>query len=443
MDFLTDLQSPLAGHPNTRLALAAVALIVAAWLANWITRRILLRLVAKMLRATPGHWDDALLGHGVLSRLANVVPALVVYAGIVAIPEIPDGVQVVVRNVALAFVALTLALALSNLLNAVNDLYERNSRHARERPIKGYLQLAKIVVFVLATVVVVAILIERSPWLLLSGFGAMSAVLLLVFKDTILSLVASVQLTSNDMLRVGDWIEMPALGADGDVIDMALNTVKVQNWDKTITTIPTYRLISESFKNWRGMQASGGRRIKRALLIDQTSVRFLTADERDGFRRIALIDDYLNGKRKELEEYNAALEAAGKDPVNTRRVTNLGTFRAYVRAYLHAHSRVNQEMTLLVRQLEPGPTGLPLEVYCFAATTAWAEYEDIQSDIFDHLFAVLPEFGLRLYQQPGGSDLATAVHALAARGDYAGKADHDWRLPEHARGVHAVASRHS
>jgi miniconductance mechanosensitive channel len=236
-------------------------------------------------------------------------------------------------------------------------------------------------------------------------------VLLLVFKDTILSLVASVQLSSQDMLRVGDWIEMPQVGADGDVTDIALHTVTVQNWDRTIVTIPTWRLINESFRNWRGMTESGGRRIKRSLFLDQTSVRYLSDDERDRLRRIALIDVYLEQKKKELEEWNAKLLAENKDPVNTRRVTNLGTFRAYVLAYLKAHSGIHQDMTLMVRQLQPGPTGIPMEVYCFTATTEWVEYEGIQSDIFDHLLALLPEFGLHVFQSPTGADLHAAAPA--------------------------------
>ena len=237
----------------------------------------------------------------------------------------------------------------------------------------------------------------------------MTAVLMLVFKDTLLSLVASVQLSTHDMLRVGDWIEMPQLNADGFAIDISLHTVKVQNWDKTITTIPTWRLISESYKNWRGMFESGGRRIKRAMYLDQTSVRFLAPEERQRLHRFALIDSYLDRKQAELEEFNAKLIAEGKDPVNTRRVTNVGTFRAYVQAYLQQHPRIHKDMTLLVRQLQPGPTGLPLEIYCFTSTTAWAEYEGIQADIFDHLYAILPEFGLRVFQQPSGGDVRRAV----------------------------------
>ena len=415
MDWLPDFARPVAGLPYASTWLPLLGLLLAAWLANWITRRVLLKVVARVAQASPLQWDDALMARGVLSRLAHVVPALIIGVGILGIPDLPDTAVAVVHNVAVAYIYLTVALSLGNLFNALNDLYERRGDRARQRPIKGYLQVAKLVVFLIAGVLVVATLIDRSPLVLLTGLGAMTAVVLLVFKDTILSLVASIQLSSHDMLRVGDWIEMPELQADGDVIDIALHTVKVQNWDKTITTIPTHRLISDSFKNWRGMSEAGGRRIKRALLIDQASVRFLSGEERDGLRRIALIDDYLDAKRRELEDYNAELAAGGKDPVNTRRVTNLGTFRAYVAAYLRAHPRVRNDMTMLVRQLDPGATGIPLEVYCFTATTAWGEYEDIQSDIFDHLLAVLPEFGLRLFQQPGGADVATAVATLSQR----------------------------
>jgi miniconductance mechanosensitive channel len=233
----------------------------------------------------------------------------------------------------------------------------------------------------------------------------MAAVLMLIFQDTLLSLVASVQISSNDMVRVGDWIEMPQLNADGDVIDIALHTVKVQNWDKTITTIPTKRMITESFKNWRGMNDAGGRRIQRALLIDQNSVRFFSPAERERLHRFALLRDYLDDKEREIGEWNARLEAQGRDPVNARRLTNLGTFRIYVDSYLRNHPGIHQGMTTLVRQRNPGPTGLPLEIWCFTNTTVWGEYEAIQSDIFDHLLAIIPEFGLRIFQTPGGADI--------------------------------------
>jgi len=413
----SNLVQPLTGIPYAAVAVGLLVLALVAWLANWVTRRVLLAVVGRAARASTSKWDDAIMGRRVLARLANVVPALIVLGGIGMVPGVPDWLDLVVRNVALAYVALSVAMAIGNLLNALNDLYEQTSRHATRRPIKGYLQLVKIVVYIIAGVVIIASLIGRSPLVLLTGLGAMTAVLMLVFKDTLLSLVASMQLSSNDMLRVGDWIEMPSQNADGDVIDISLHTVKVQNWDKTISTIPTWKLISESYRNWRGMSESGGRRIKRALLIDQSSVRFLEPEERRHLRRIALIDEYLDKQQAELDAYNAGLAAAGKDPVNNRRATNLGTFRAYITAYLRSHPRVAQNMTLIVRQLNPTPTGLPLEVYCFSADVRWAEYENLAGDIFDHLLAVLPEFGLRLYQAPGGADVAAALARLGGGAD--------------------------
>jgi len=256
----------------------------------------------------------------------------------------------------------------------------------------------------------IAALLDRSPVLLLSGFGAMTAVLLLVFKDTLLSLVASVQLTAQDMVRVGDWIEVPQFGADGDVVDVELHTIKVQNWDKTITTIPTHRLISDSFKNWRGMSVSGGRRIKRALYLDASSIQFMSDEDVERCKRFLLLDGYIAGKEDELDNYNQ--ELAGKTAaernaaVNMRRLTNVGTFRAYALRYLEQHPQIHKGMTLIVRQLPPGPQGLPIELYCFTTTTAWDEYEDIQADIFDHLLAIVPEFNLRLFQQPAGTEFS-------------------------------------
>ncbi|WP_295361794.1 mechanosensitive ion channel domain-containing protein [Arenimonas sp.] len=414
MELLNALYEQLAARPWLLSLLAVVALLLLAWLADQLTRRLLLRLLVRLVQASPVKWDDAILGRGVIKRLSRAVPAVVVYLGAPLLPDLPEGLLTVVRNVAAAYVVVTVAQAASALLSSLQDIYEgRDPVRARNRPIKGYLQVAKIVLFVLAAVLVMAVLVERSPLLLLSGFGAMTAVLMLVFKDTILSLVASVQIQSNDMVRVGDWIEMPKYGADGDVIDVALHTVKVQNWDRTITTIPTHALIADSFRNWRGMSESGGRRIKRALPIDQGTVRYLANEEREGLSRFVLLQPYLEKKAAELAAWNATQE--GRAPVNLRRLTNLGTFRAYARAYLQAHPGIHPGMTLLVRQLPPGPAGLPIEVYCFTATTAWAEYEDIQSDIFDHLLAILPEFGLRAYQQPSGADVAGLWEGLQAR----------------------------
>ena len=391
----------LAEFPIAEMLIGLCLLALLAFIADFVVRRILTRLILKVVgRAV--HDLDTLL-QPVVRSFTRVVPAIIIYQGISGVPHLAPGVVTLIQNVAGAFMIVAVAIGIGAGLDMANAIYARSPR-AHRRSIKGYLQVLKIVIYAIATILVIAALIDRSPLLLLSGLGALAAVLMLVFKDTILSLVASVQLNSNDMLRVGDWIEMPQVNADGDVIDIALHTVKVQNWDKTITTIPTWRLISESYRNWRGMQESGGRRIKRALLIDQTSARFLTEDERDRMRRFLLIDDYLADKSAEMADWNAKLVAAGRDPVNMRRSTNIGAFRAYVQNYLENHPGIRQDMTLLVRQLQPTETGLPLEIYAFTATTAWAEYEAIQGDIFDHLLAILPEFGLRLFQSPTGAD---------------------------------------
>lgn len=394
---------------QTTIALGA--LVFAALLADWLTKHVLMQSLRRALKDMPLAAINKRLV-SVVGRFAHIIPVLLIYQGIYYVPHLPEWVVAVVTNAAACFIIFAGVYALSGTLSLVNDLYERRP-DAHARPIKGYVQVLKMLLYGAGLILAIAVLMERSPLILLSGLGAMAAVLLLVFKDTILSLVASIQLTSNDMIRVGDWIEMPSLNADGDVIDIALHTVKVQNWDKTITTIPTYRLIAESFKNWRGMQESGGRRIKRALNIDLTSIRFLADQERDDLRRIALIDAYLAKKEAEIKEWNERLAEGGKDPVNTRRVTNIGTFRAYVVSYLRAHPHINENMTLIVRQLASGAQGLPLEVYCFTATTAWVAYEDIQSDIFDHLIAILPSFDLRLFQEPGSNDIAHAIEEYA------------------------------
>jgi miniconductance mechanosensitive channel len=413
---LTETFAWLQNYPLLITVLQLTALLVVVGLADLLTRTLLVRVLGRAVRLSPSKWDDALLGPGVTSRVAHIVPALGIYYGISFVSGLPENAVLVVRSVASAYVVLTIALALGSLLNTVGTIYEQsNPERAKARPIKGYLQLVKIIIFLIAAIMVIAALFNRDPLLLLSGLGAMTAVLMLVFKDTLLSLVASVQLSTHDMLRVGDWISMPQLNADGYVTDISLHTVKVQNWDKTITTIPTWRLISESFKNWRGMFESGGRQIQRSLHIDQTSVRFLTEAERERLRRFVLIRDYLDRKEAEIEAHNERLIAQGADPVNARRVTNIGTFRAYVQAYIEAHPRIHTQMFRLVRQRQPGPTGLPLEIYCYTASTAWAEYEGIQADIFDHLYAILPEFGLRIFQQPSGADVARAL--AAARPD--------------------------
>ncbi|HJE67884.1 MULTISPECIES: mechanosensitive ion channel family protein [Pseudomonadaceae] len=410
---LTNLIDDLEKHPQLLTLVACLGLLLAAWVLNWIVKRILVRGFYRLLRSTSFGQDQELNHHRVIGRLANIVPALVLSIGIELVPGRPEALVTVVQNVCSAFIVLTIALALGSALNVVNVLYSRRPS-ARLKPIKGYVQVSKIVIYAIAVILMIATLIDRSPLILLSGLGAMAAVLLLIFQDTLLSLVASVQISSNDIIRVGDWIEMPQLNADGDVIDIALHTVKVQNFDKTITTIPTKRFITDSFRNYRGMQEAGGRRIKRALNIDQNSVHFLSDAEREHLHRFNLLDDYLTAKEQELADWNRKLEKRGQEPVNTRRVTNLGTFRAYVERYLRAHPGVHQGMTLLVRQMPLSSEGLPVEIYCFTNTTVWAQYEGIQGDIFDHLLSILPEFGLHVFQHPSGRDFRMRLEPTEA-----------------------------
>jgi len=403
-----DFFSALDQHPLLQAGLGLALLLIVALVLGRVARYVILH-AARLLGRQPAlHWVNDLLQNKVFHRLAQTTPSLVIQFGLHLVPELSKNGLIFFGNVALAFTFLFQVLAMSALLNALLDIYAR-TEHARTRSIKGYVQLAKMVLFVFGAIVIVATLIDRSPLLLLSGLGAMSAVILLVYKDTLLSFVASVQLTSNDMLRVGDWIEMPQVGADGDVVDITLHTVKVQNFDKTIVSIPTWRLMSESFRNWRGMQQSGGRRIKRSLFIDAGAVRFLHDDEEQRLSRVRLLTDYIGRKQAELKAWNEAQGNVAAMSANRRRMTNLGTFRAYALAYLKSHPEVQLDMTCMVRQLQTTAQGVPLEIYCFTRTTVWADYERIQGDIFDYLLAVLPEFGLSLYQQPSGNDLRAGM----------------------------------
>ena len=391
-------------YPELQTLIALTGLILLAWISNWVVKKILVRGLHRALKTTAIGRDDVLSNSGVIRRLANVVPALILASGIKLVPGLSDALVAIVENVCGAFVILTVALAIGNVLTLINSIYERRP-NSRTKPIKGYTQVIKIVIYALATILIIATLIDRSPLILLSGLGAMAAVLMLIFQDTILSLVASVQISSNDVVRVGDWVEMPQLSADGDVIDIALHTVKVRNWDNTITSIPTKKFMTDPFKNWRGMQESGGRRIMRSIMLDQQTVHFLDAEERQRLQRFGLLQDYLKEKQTEIDEWNEQLEEQGKEPVNPRRITNIGTFRAYVERYIKSHSGIHQNMTLIVRQLAPGAEGLPLQIYCFTNTVSWNAYEAIQSDLFDHMLSILPEFGLRVYQHPSGMDL--------------------------------------
>lgn len=378
---------------------------------GYVTRKVI-AWVHKHFAEGPRH--SLFMDAELLARTAQMLPALVAQAGIRWIPGLNSTLATIAYNVAVAMTVFRAVRVLDAMLSAY--LTARQRRGKPGRSLKSSVQLAKLLIYCLGTVLIIAVLTDQSPLILLSGLGAMSAVLLLVFKDTLLSFTAGLQLTSSDTLRVGDWIEMPQVGADGDVIDIALHTVKVQNWDKTITMIPTWRLMAESFRNWRGMQESGGRRIKRTLRLDMNSVRFLDTGDIGRLAEIELLADYMTRKTQELDvsnqERRSRLGVRAEQLANQRRLTNIGTFRAYVLAYLRSHPGIHQNMSLMVRLMEPTPEGVPLELYCFTNTTAWAVYEGIQSDIFDHLLAILPIFGLSLYQQPAGGDMRAAFRMM-------------------------------
>ena len=404
----TETLAWLAQHPRTTAFSALAGLLFLAQAVHVVLRRFLVRLIEGVIRRTSFAWDDAIHESRVFERLMAVIPIVIILQGIDFLPELPESVLVLVERLAHSIAVVIGVRVIGAVLDAIDVIY-RSSSAANQYAIKGYLQIFHIAVVIVGVILILAILMDRSPMIFLGGLGAMTAVLLLVFKDTILGFVASLQIASNDMVRVGDWIEMPAAGADGDVIEIALHTVKIQNWDKTISTIPTYHLIQESFKNWRGMSESGGRRIKRSLAFDVNTVRFLEPAEVEAFGRYALLHDYIGAKAAEIAEHNAQ---SGRDRAinaDIRRLTNIGTLRAYIECYLKNHDQIHQGMTLLVRQLQPAGEGLPIEIYCFTSTTNWNAYEAIQADIFDHILAILPEFGLRVYQAESDFKLGFAA----------------------------------
>ncbi len=384
-------------------------LIFFAVLANFIAKQIVVRGVRKAISKLKFINQSLFAQHSVIRRISNIVPAIVIMNGISSVPHLSSKMITLVQMGAQAFIFLTIALAISEFLNIFNLAYQRNP-NSKNKPIKGYLQLIKLMIFIVCALMVLGTFLKKDVFTLLAGFGAMATVLMLVFQNTILSLVASVQISSYDMVRIGDWIEMPSLNADGDVIDMSLHTVTVQNFDKTFTTIPTNKLITDTFKNWRGMSESGCRRIKRSLFIDQSSIHFMSEKEQDKLKSFILLNQYLDLKKFEITSFNEQL--SNQSVYNQRRLTNLGTFRAYIEFYLKQHSGIAQNQSLIVRQLQPTSEGIPLEIYAFTNTTAWNAYEAIQSDIFDHLLAITPEFGLKIYQAPSGTDMKSLAHAV-------------------------------
>ncbi|MBI9058177.1 mechanosensitive ion channel family protein [Labilibaculum sp. DW002] len=383
--------------------IAVIIVLIVAWAADLIAKKVLISIITKLVRKTKTHWDDILLERKVFDKIAHFAPASIIYYSAGLIDHI--GLSNFLQNGAYVYMVILAIMLIDTFLNAGNDIY--NTRPvSKTRPIKGFLQIVKIFFYAMGIISILALFIDKDPLTIIAGMGAFAAVILLIFKDTILGFVASIQLSADKMVNIGDWISMPSKGTDGTVIDISLNTVKVQNWDKTISTIPTYSLVSESFSNWKGMEESGGRRIKRHLNIDVKSIHFLSDEEIVKFEKIHLLKDYLIEKKKEIRTDNSE----GEIPINQRRLTNIGTFRKYVEAYLHQNPKIHDGMTFLVRQLQPTEKGLPLEIYVFSNDQAWANYEAIQADIFDHILAIVPEFNLRVFQNPTGDDFNKLVN---------------------------------
>jgi len=384
-------------------------IIILSLIAYLLAKHFILKGLTAIISRTTTQWDDVLLRKKVFNRLAHLAPAIVMYL-FISIPLVDyDWIISLINEVILIYMIVMGILALDAFLNASLAIYETYDI-SNKIPIKGFIQVFKIVIYFTSGIFIIAILLDKTPVYLFSSLGALTAVLMFIFKDAILGFVAGIQLTANQMVANGDWIEMPKYGADGDIIEIALTTVKVQNWDKTITTIPTYALITESFKNWRGMSESGGRRIKRSISLDMNTIQFCTEEMLDRFSKIQYISSYIEKQKIELQTYNQVEQVDDSSLVNGRRMTNVGTFRAYVEAYLKNHPKINHEMTFLVRQLAPSEHGLPIEIYVFSKDKAWANYESIQADIFDHILAVIPEFDLQVFQDPSGRDFNKLIH---------------------------------
>ncbi|MEM9381155.1 MAG: mechanosensitive ion channel domain-containing protein [Planctomycetota bacterium] len=393
-----------------RSASAWIGVAVLAWISNFVARRIIVRGVRAVVTRTKTKWDDVLVEHRVFQRLSQIAPAAVVYLAAPFLFSEPEQAAYLdfLHRFADAWTVVALAWAVHAFLGALVVIGQRSST-ARDKPLRSYAQVVQLILWLATGILVVSILMQRSPWALLTGLGAMTAILLLVFKDSILGFVASIRIASNDMLRTGDWVEMPKYGADGDVVDIGLHTVKIQNWDKTISMIPTHTFMTDTFKNWRGMTESGGRRIKRSLHIDMSSVRFLVEDDVERLRRVQILRPYLEEAKSDFAAWNQEHDIDESNAINGRQLTNLGTLRAYIERYLQTLEPIRQDMTFLVRQLAPTPQGIPMEIYCFSGEQRWVHYEKIMGDIFDHLLSVVHAFDLRVYQQPAGED----VRALA------------------------------
>lgn len=392
---------------TTSLVIIFGIILLTAIVVHFILHKVVLRAFEKRARASSHLWLQIITQNKLFHRLAFTLQGIIVNVQAVLWLQKGSEAADIVTTAAQLWVMIYALLSFFSLLDVVFNLSQKFAT-ASQLPLKGIFQGIKLVSAIIIGILVISLLIGQSPAILISGLGAMAAVLMLVFKDPILGLVAGIQLSANDMLKLGDWLEMPKYGADGAVIDIGLTTVKVRNWDNTITTIPTWSMVSDSFKNWSGMSASGGRRIKRSLNIDTTSIHFLDEQEQQRLIQAKLLKPYMDSRHQEISEWNQQ-HAADNSVLSLRKMTNIGTFRAYLQEYLRNHPRLRKDMTMMVRQLAPDADGLPIEIYCFTSTVVWAEYEEIQADIFDHIFAVVDEFGLRIHQSPTGNDIRSLV----------------------------------
>ncbi|MCD4772557.1 MAG: mechanosensitive ion channel family protein [Bacteroidales bacterium] len=386
---------------------ALLLVFILAIIVFLITKKIIVHFVKLVVNKSKTNWDDILAEKKVFNRLAYLAPAIVInLLSPLVLPNYPvtSGFIQLVLNVYIVIIALSF---FSSFLKAINQIYQK-FEIAKSKPIKGYIQIILILLYVIGGIFIISILIGKSPTALLVGLGTVSAVLILVFKDSILGLVGGIQLSANEMVKIGDWISMPKYGADGNVIDITLTTVKVQNWDKTITTVPTYALVTDYFKNWRGMEESGGRRIKRSINIDMQSVKFCTPEMLERYKKYQFVSKYVDLRDKEISEYNAKHKVDNSVLVNGRRQTNFGIFREYLKSFLSNNPRINMDMTFLVRHLQPTEYGIPIEIYVFSKNQEWAIYEDLQADIFDHIIAIIPHFDLKIFQNPSGADFKKA-----------------------------------
>jgi miniconductance mechanosensitive channel len=404
---ITPLQQWLSQYPNLAQALTYIGVLLLIVISYLVAYRLVGRALIYFAGRTASKYDDIVIKRLKPARVSLYAPLFVIYYFAYLVPAAQE---YILKGV--LFVVLWLSvITFDALLDAANEIYE-SRRSFSGAAIAGYLDIVKILAYAVGVILSISLFTGESPVALLAGLGALTAVLLLIFRDTILSLVASVQISTNDLVREGDWLEVPAYNADGDVLDINLHQIKIQNWDKTISVVPTYKLLESSYKNWRGMSESGGRRIKRAIHIDLHSIRFCDDAMLENFRRFDLIRDYVSAKLENVSREMVERKVGKDDHIGVHHLTNVNVFRAYIQAYLQAHPSIRQDMTVLVRQLDPSPTGLPIEIYVFTKTTEWIEYEAIQAEIFDHLLAVVPEFDLRVFQEPSGSDFETLVRSI-------------------------------